>query len=112
MNGYGINLDVWNAMSPEDQKKLQAGFDKLIADIWAYSEKLFDDAVRCNVGATPCETGKAYTLKLVPITDEDRSIIGKAVGETSFPTWAEVCDASNPGCSDKWKATVGKAMGM
>jgi len=112
MNGYGINLDVWKAMSADEQAKLQAGFDSLIDEIWAYSEKIFDDAVRCNVGAEPCETGKSFSLKLVPITEEDKALIGKAVGETSFPTWAEVCDASNPGCSAKWKETIGAARGM
>ena len=27
-------------------------------------------------------------------------------------TVAEVCDQGNPGCSQKWKATVGKAIGV
>ncbi len=112
MNGYGINLDVWNKMSPEDQAKLQAGFDSLIAEIWAYSEKIFEDAVRCNVGAEPCETGKPYSLKLVEVTDEDRALIGRAVTETSFPAWKEVCDASNAECSAKWMETVGAARGF
>ncbi|MFT6774364.1 MAG: TRAP-type C4-dicarboxylate transport system substrate-binding protein [Paracoccaceae bacterium] len=112
MNGYGINLDAWNGMSPADQVKLQTAFDGLVEEIWTYSETLFNDAVNCNVGASPCETGKPYALKLVPIVDADRTLIGKAVAETSFPAWAEICDASNPGCSDKWLATVGAARGM
>lgn len=110
MNGYGMNLDAFNSMTPEDQKKLEAGFDALVDEIWTYSEELFDDAVRCNVGAQPCETGKSYDLKLVPITDKDRGIIGNAVQEISFPTWAEVCDAQNSECSADWKASVGDAL--
>lgn len=112
LNGYGINLDAWNELTPEDQEKLQAGFDAHIEEIWTYSEHLFDDAVRCNVGEDPCETVKKYDLELVEITDEDREIIGNAVKEVSFPTWAEVCDKTNPECSETWKATVGKLVGF
>ncbi len=109
LNGFGINLDVYNAMAAEDRAKLDAGFDELVEEIWTYSEVLFDDAVRCNVGEDPCETVKKYDLKLVPITDEDREIIGKAVTEISFPTWAAVCDKQNATCSADWQATVGAA---
>ncbi len=110
LNGYGINLDVYNSMTAEDQAKLDAGFDKLVDRVWEYSEVLFDDAVRCNVGEDPCETVKKYDLKLVEITDEDRDIIGKAVQEISFPSWAEVCDKQNETCSSDWQATVGAGL--
>lgn len=112
LNGYGISLDTWNKLSADDQVKLEAGFDALVEEIWTYSETLFDDAVRCNVGQDPCETVKKYTLKEVPITDEDRKIIQGAVKDISFPTWAEVCDKANPKCSESWKATVGKQVGF
>ncbi|WP_269584498.1 TRAP transporter substrate-binding protein [Roseibium sp. Sym1] len=112
LNGYGINLDTWNKFSAEDQAKIEAAFDKLTADIWTYSEELFDDAMRCNVGKTPCELNKPYDLVEVPITEEDLAIVENAVKELSFPAWAEVCDATNPTCSDDWKATVGKRLGM
>lgn len=112
LNGYGINLDSWNKFSAEDQQKLEAGFDKLVEEIWVYSKVLFDDAVRCNVGEDPCETVKKYSLKEVPITDEDRKIIQNAVRDVSFPTWAEVCDKVNPTCSSSWKETVGKLIGF
>jgi TRAP-type C4-dicarboxylate transport system substrate-binding protein len=112
LNGYGINLDSWNKLAPEDQKKLEAGFDNLVEEIWVYSKVLFDDAVRCNVGEDPCETVKKYSLKAVPITDEDRKIIQNAVKDVSFPTWAKVCDKANATCSSSWKETVGKSIGF
>jgi len=107
LNGYGVSLDTWNKLSAEDQQKLEAGFDQLVEEIWTYSEELFDDAVRCNVGEDPCETVKKYDLKLVPITDDDKAIIANAVNDISFPTWAEICDKQNPTCSADWKASVG-----
>ncbi len=112
LNGYGINLDTWNKMTPEDQEKLTKAFDGLVEEIWTYSETLFDDAVRCNVGEDPCETVTKYDLKLVPITAEDKAIIESAVKDISFPTWAEVCDKTNPTCSASWKETVGKSFGF
>ncbi len=112
MNGYGMNLDVWNAMNDEDQGKLQAGFDELVAEIWDYSETLFEDAVRCNVGESPCENGKPYKLIRVDVSNADREMIAKAVSETSFPAWAETCDAVNPECSSSWLETVGKDLGL
>ena len=112
LNGYGINLDTWNKFSPEDQAKIEAAFDTLVSDIWAYSAELFDDAMRCNVGKTPCEQNKPYNLVEVPITEEDLKIVESAVKDLSFPAWAEVCDATNPSCSGDWKATVGARLGM
>ncbi|WP_417725531.1 TRAP transporter substrate-binding protein [Salipiger sp.] len=112
MNGYGINLDTWNGLTPEQQEKLQAGFDTLSERIWSYSEELFDDAVNCNTGAQPCETGTSYDLKLVEISDADKELVGTAVPDVSFPAWKEVCDATNPGCSDAWMETVGAQRGM
>ncbi len=87
MNGYGINLDTWNKMTPEQQDTLQAGFDKLSDKIRAYSEELFDDAVNCNTGAEPCETGTSCALKLVEPTAADKELGGTAWPNVSFPAW-------------------------
>ena len=112
LNGYGINLDSWNKFSPEQQKTITVMFDSLIEDIWQYSEELFEDAVRCNVGGDPCTTGKKYTLTDVPVSEADIALVQNAVREISFPAWAEICDKSSAGCSDKWKKTVGLIVGM
>ncbi len=112
LNGYGINLDKWNSLSAEQQAKLTKAFDELIEEIWQYSEFLFEDAVRCTTGKTPCETVKQYNLVSVPVTDEDLALVGNAVAEVSFPAWAEICDKSNPSCSADWKMTVGKRVGV
>jgi TRAP-type transport system periplasmic protein len=112
LNGYAVNLDTWNRFSPEQQATLDAAFDGLMEEIWTYSEELFDDAVRCNVGQQPCETVKPFDLVEVPISADDLAIVQNAVQEISFPVWAEVCDNANPGCSDTWKQRVGPIIGM
>jgi TRAP-type transport system periplasmic protein len=112
LNGYGITLAAWNKLKPDQQAKLQAAFDELVADIWNYSEELFVDASNCNVGKDPCTTGKKFTLVNVPVTASDLDIVKKAVRDISYPGWAEVCDKSNPGCSAAWKKSVGPIIGM
>ena len=112
VQGYGINLDVWNKFSADDQAKIQAAFDELTSEIWTYSEKLFNDAVRCNVGEEPCETVKLYHLKRVPISDADKETIQGALKNISFPAWKEICDKVNPTCSQDWLDTVGVALGF
>jgi len=112
MNGYAITLPAWNRFKPEQQKKLQAMFDELVADLWKYSEELFVDASNCNVGKDPCTTGKKFNMVNVPVTQPDLDVVRKAVREISFPAWAEVCDKSNPGCSATWKQKVGASIGF
>lgn len=112
IQGYGINLDSWAKFSEEDQGKIQAAFDELNASIWEYSEELFDDAMRCNVGEEPCELNKPYELVNVPVSDGDLALVENAVKELSFPSWAELCDAANPTCSEDWKKTVGARLGL
>lgn len=112
LNGYAMTLKSWNALKPDQQTKLQAAFDKLSADIWTYSEELFQDALNCNQGKDPCTTGKKFKLVNVPLQAADTDLIRGAVSKVSLPTWAEVCDKSNPGCSRQWNATVAPVLGL
>jgi len=112
LNGYAITLKAWNRLKPADQAKLQAAFKTLTDDIWVYSKELAQDALNCNAGKDPCTTGKKFKLVDVPVKQEDIATLRKAVASISVPTWAEICDASNPGCSAAWKKTVGPAIGL
>jgi TRAP-type transport system periplasmic protein len=112
LNGYAMTMRSWNKLNPDQKKKMQAAFTTLTDDIWVYSEELTQDAMNCNAGKDPCTTGKKFNLTNVPVQPADIEIVRKAVSEISLPTWAEICDRSNPGCSDAWKKTVGKAIGI
>jgi TRAP-type transport system periplasmic protein len=46
------------------------------------------------------------------VTKADIDLVKVAVRDISLPAWAEVCDQTNPGCSQKWKQTVGAAIGI
>jgi TRAP-type transport system periplasmic protein len=112
LNGYAISLKAWNQLKPDQQAKLKTAFDGLTDEIWTYSEELFQDALNCNTGKEPCTTGKKFKLTPVAVTAGDGDLIRSAVTKVSLPVWAEVCDKSNPGCSQKWQATVGPALGQ
>jgi TRAP-type C4-dicarboxylate transport system substrate-binding protein len=112
LNGYGISMKAWKSLKPDQQAKLKAAFESLTDDIWKYSEELFQDALNCNAGKDPCTTGKKYKLVNVPVSPADLEVVHSAVTKVSFPAWAEVCDKSNPGCSQKWKAMVGPVVGI
>jgi TRAP-type transport system periplasmic protein len=112
LNGYAMTMKAWTALKPDQQAKLAAAFRTLTDDIWKYSQELAQDAVNCNAGVDPCTTGKKFKLVNVPVKPSDIEVVRKAVGAISVPTWAEICDKSNPGCSDAWKKTVGKVIGV
>jgi len=112
LNGYAITLKAWNRLKPDQQAKMSAAFDTLSKDIWAYSEELFQDALNCNAGKDPCTTGKKFKLTQVAVSPADLELVRGAVSKTSLPVWAEVCDKSNPGCSQKWTAAVGPVLGL
>jgi hypothetical protein len=112
LNGYAMTLKAWNQLKPDQQAKLQAAFDKLTDEIWVYSEELFQDALNCNAGKDPCTTGKKFKLVNVAVSPADGELIRSAVTKVSLPVWAEVCDKSNPGCSQKWRSTVAPVLGL
>jgi TRAP-type transport system periplasmic protein len=112
LNGYAMTMKSWNALKPDQQAKLRSAFDALSDDIWKYSEELFQDALNCNAGKEPCTTGKKFKLVDVAVTPADLELVRSAVTKVSLPVWAEVCDKSNPGCSQKWNATVAPVLGM
>jgi TRAP-type C4-dicarboxylate transport system substrate-binding protein len=112
LNGYAITLKAWNRLKPDQQLKMAAAFKTLTDDIWVYSQELTRDALNCNAGKDPCTTGKKFKLVDVPVKPSDIEVVRNAVQTISLPTWAEICDKSNPGCSAAWKATVGKAIGV
>ena len=112
LNGYAITLKAWDRLTPAQKTSMQAAFTKLTDEIWTYSAELTQDSINCNSGKEPCTTGKKFKLISNPVTSADLATVRDAVGKISLPTWAEICDKANPGCSAAWKATVGKAVGI
>jgi TRAP-type C4-dicarboxylate transport system substrate-binding protein len=111
-NAYAINLKSWAKFDAQQQARLTAAFKQLEDDIWAYSQELFDDAVRCNVGKDPCTTVKKYAMKQVAVSAADLALVKEAIASVSLPAFAEVCDKSFAGCSAEWKRLLGPVTGI
>lgn len=112
VNGYAINLDTWNGLSPDQQDAIETAITGLTDEIWDYSEELYEDAMRCNAGEEPCDSGTPYTLVEAPVLDEDLETVAGAVGEISLPIWAEQCNAVAPDCEQSWRDSVGTLLGL
>ncbi|MBX3529634.1 MAG: TRAP transporter substrate-binding protein [Rhizobiaceae bacterium] len=112
VNGYAINSNSWAKFTPEQQAKLAAAIGTLTSDIWAFSEELYEDAMRCNTGQTPCERGKPYSLTAAAVSEADLKTVAEAVGEVSLPIWAKQCNAVAPDCEAAWRAAVGSQLGL
>jgi TRAP-type transport system periplasmic protein len=112
LNAYAINLNKWNALTPEQKTRMSEAFRKFETDVWAYSRELFDDAVRCNVGKEPCKTVKKYAMKEVAVKQGDQQMIRDALTTVSLPIWSELCDKSYDKCSATWKQVVGPVVGL
>ncbi|MFT3688385.1 TRAP transporter substrate-binding protein [Paenirhodobacter sp.] len=112
MNGYAMNTKSLQKLSPEDQAKLEAAIGELTAEIWTFSEELYEDAMRCNTGEQPCERGTLYKLKAPPVSEADLKLVADAVGEVSLPIWAKQCNAVAPDCEAAWRASVGADLGL
>ena len=109
---YAINLRKWNSLPADQQAKLSEAFRKFEADTWAYSRELWNDASRCNVGQQPCNTGKKFALKEVPVGAADQKLVRDALASVSLPLWAEICDKSFDKCSATWKQAVAPVVGL
>ncbi|MGE0796786.1 MAG: TRAP transporter substrate-binding protein [Lautropia sp.] len=112
VNGYAINLKTWNRLPEDTRKKLDGAIKELVAEIWTFSKDLYEDAMRCNSGQSPCERGKSYALKTLPVSKEDLATVAAAVGKVSLPVWATQCNAVAPDCERKWRETVGAQLGL
>lgn len=112
MNGYAVNLKGLAKLSPADQAKLDAALQELTAEIWAFSEELYADAMRCNTGQEPCERGVSYKLVAAPVTEADLARVSEALSKISLPIWAEQCDAIAADCAETWRTTVGAELGL
>ncbi|MBX3540701.1 MAG: TRAP transporter substrate-binding protein [Chelatococcus sp.] len=112
VNGYAINKNSLKKFTPEQQEKLAAAIGELTTDIWAFSEALYEDAMRCNTGAKPCERGVSYKLKQADPSESDLKAVAAAVGEVSLPIWAKQCNTVAPKCEETWRAAVGSQLGL
>ena len=103
----GLNTDYQNGrqtmqeFGPTADRELQNKFNTKLLGYWPFGPQV----LFCN--HEPCELNKPFTLIEVPVSDMDLAVVSDGLMGSSFPAWAEVCDASFDTCSQEWMDTVG-----
>ncbi len=111
VQGHFMNLDYWNKLSPETQKKAEAAFRNMEDQMWQLAETANADAMNCNIGKDPCTQGTKFKMNMVEVSAADAQKIKTAVTAVVLPLWKTSCDKVDPKCSAVWNDTVGKARG-
>ncbi|QJQ95202.1 MULTISPECIES: TRAP transporter substrate-binding protein [Halomonadaceae] len=112
VQAHMMNLDSWNALSPEAQEALDTAYTDLEEQYWDMARTLTQDAVNCSTGDEACEHYNRFDMTLVEPSEEDVALLNEAVSEVILPTWAETCNANYAECSSLWNSTVGQARGL
>ncbi len=110
--GFGIafgamNLDKWNALSPEQQETLSAEIAKLNDALWADNASQDGTAVAC-LTSTDCPT-EPGGMTLVEPSEDDIATRDRLATEVVLARWAERCGAE---CAANWNDTVGSILGL
>ena len=104
-----VNLTMWNKLSADTQKLIQAESDKLTERSWKLIEEETEDGVRCTTGTGPCPVGPPGKLKLFKPGEADFRARDKALNDVVLKNWAKRCGAE---CAVKWNELIGKKYGL
>ena len=114
VQAHMVNLDWLNGLSEEDRATFDEIMAAMEAELWSVAISTNDTAQSCSTGGD-CPEGGIYTsydMTLVPVSDADRARVGEISVSAVLPEWAAKCEASYPGCTEIWNATVGAARGL
>ena len=112
VTGHFVNLDHWKRYSPADQKKLEAEFKKLEAQLWDLAIRVNEDATNCNLGLAACKDHTKFKMKAVEVTPADVRKVKAAASAVVLPIFKQACNRIDPTCATTWNDTVGKAAGL
>jgi TRAP-type C4-dicarboxylate transport system substrate-binding protein len=111
-NAIFMNLDTFNALSPEAQEALEEAYLWLEDALWDMSARMIDDALRCSTGQEPCEHYTPFSMTLVEPDEADYELLAEAVDAVVLDVFAEACTGTYPECVEVWNETVGKVRGF
>lgn len=114
VQAHMVNLDWLNGLSAEDRATFDETMAAMEAELWSVAITTNDTAQSCSTGGDCPEGGiyTAYDMTLVPVSDADKARVGEISVSEVLPEWAAKCEASYPGCTEIWNATVGAARGL
>jgi TRAP-type C4-dicarboxylate transport system substrate-binding protein len=106
---HAVNLKRWNSLDPKVRDFLQKEITGLEDRIWKAAAEETEQGYLCNAGKAECTMGTKATMTVVPVSDEDRALLKKALEETVLPKWAARCQGD---CVANWNDSVGKVVGL
>jgi TRAP-type C4-dicarboxylate transport system substrate-binding protein len=115
--GYSVQahvatLEFWNKLDPGMKEFLTKRFKAMEGDMWKLMEETRVYGINCNTGKDPCKYGKKGNMTLVPVSQDDKEQMRKAVDEVILPNWGKECNKVYGKCTEEWNETVGKATGF
>lgn len=111
MTFLGMNMASWQRFDAKTQAFLEKEFADYEDRTWAQAKSDVQDGINCNTAKGECKDGIVATtpMTLVPVSDQDRTIVAKVVSERVLTDWASRCGAD---CVREWNETVGKLVGI
>ena len=103
------NLTMWNKLSPDTQKLIQAQVKDLEDRSWKSTAAETEDGVFCTTGTGACPAGPPGKLVLVKPSEADFMARDKALNDFVLKSWAKRCGEA---CAAKWTELIGKKYGM
>lgn len=105
-NGYVISNRKWNALSPDQRRRLSQAFSLYVDNVWSYSKQRQWEAEACLTKG-PCLSRPPRQLQRVPVASEDMDRLQEISKQVALPSWLEQCERDHPGCGQHWKESVG-----
>lgn len=112
VQGHFMNLDTWNALSPEAQEAMEDAYTALEAEYWEMARNLTGEAVNCTIGGADCDGYNPFDMTMQEPTEADIALVNDAVSAVVLPTWGETCNENFPECTQIWNETVGALRGL
>ncbi len=104
-----ISMNTWDKFSKEEQQKLLSLVkEKLEEPGWAIAAKETQEGVDCLTGGK-CPHGKAASMKLIPVTEDDTKRVKEVLVEDVLPALGKKV---SPDAIKTWHETIGKAAGI
>ena len=108
-----VNLEWWNALPADKKTALEADFKALEDGLWDLATKANEDALSCSTGGA-CESTlyTKYEMKLVTVSDADKTRVKAISQEKILGEWAKRCTATYADCTTVWNSTIGTALNL
>ncbi len=106
---HAVNAKRWDSLDPKMRDFIKSEIVRLEDRIWKAAETETQQGFDCNIGKPSCTMGVKAKMTLVPVSDADKALLKKILGETVVPKWAARCQGD---CVPAWNETVGKIVGL